>query len=587
MLFKLFSTSALVFGLALQAQAHTIISPALGVTGTPARSDVQRPSTASPCGNENIAQEIGGSTAVTAAADGTFTVTAQNFNAGQDGSRQVTAQVDATGTGKSFVAAKVTKNGDLAPTDVGTQQITAQLPANTKCAASGCLVAFKTAGGFGNCVVVKQGGAAATGANTNANATAATGTAAAGTASGAVATATDSNVNGSGNGATTANADQQPKHHHHDGQQQQQKRDVDVRAIGTRAARSFRELEESINIIMPQALPKVALPEGVESKHIPVRDLNIHYLSAGDPKSPLVVLLHGFPELCYSWRKVLVPLAQLGYFVVATDSRGYGRTTSLEEPEHTVKYEDDIAPYSMLNLAHDVVALVFALGHKTCAAVVGHDTTSVVMMSAPFTGPPALPFNVLENPPTPESNIPFWGLHAFLRAYFHMKSGDWAENDPHPISIAEAGGLPHYYIMPQDLTMADVVKDHLPSEDDVMKNTWLPESDLAIFTAEYQRTGFQGGLNRYRTARSLRWVGEIGLFAGKKIEVPAMFLSGKKDWGVYQIPGAAQKMKEEAWTKMVDEDFVLVEGAGHWVQQERPEEVVKQIGRFLKKAGSH
>lgn len=132
MIFKLLSASTLVFGLVLQTQAHAAISPALGVAGTPTRNDVQRPSTAQPCGNVNIAQTIGSTTPIVANADGSFTATITNFNAyvygyticlksvklnvtcsGQDGSRQVTAQVDDTATGKSFVAAQVTKNGDL------------------------------------------------------------------------------------------------------------------------------------------------------------------------------------------------------------------------------------------------------------------------------------------------------------------------------------------------------------------------------------------------------------------------------------------------------------------------------------------
>jgi len=390
--------------------------------------------------------------------------------------------------------------------------------------------------------------------------------------------------------------------------------------------------------IMSSALPKVDLPEGVASKYLVVRDLNVHYLSAGDPKAPLLILLHGFPELCYSWRKVLVPLAQLGYFVVATDSRGYGRTTNLTAPESVISYDDDIAPFSMLNLAHDVVALVFALGHKTCAAVIGHDFgspvaghaalirpdifKSVIFMSAPFNGPPSLPFDVINNPPSPESKTPFWvivdqylasldpprkhytayyttreangdminapqGLHAFLRSYFHQKSADWPANDPRPITIAEASQMPHYYIMPKDVTMADVVAKDVPTPEAIAQNTWLSESELAVFTAEYARTGFQGGLNKYRCLRNSRWVDEVGLFAGKKIEVPAMYLSGKKDWGVYQYPGAATKMKNEVCASMSDEDFVLVDGAGHWVQQEKPEEVVKHFARFLKAVHTH
>ncbi|KAH8084341.1 alpha/beta-hydrolase [Cristinia sonorae] len=386
---------------------------------------------------------------------------------------------------------------------------------------------------------------------------------------------------------------------------------------------------------MPKALPPVHLSPGIESKHIPVRDLNLHYLSSGDPASPLLILLHGFPELCYSWRRVIEPLARLGYFVVAPDSRGYGRTTSLDSPEKVVHYDDDIAPYSMLNLAHDVVALVYALGYRTCSAVIGHDFgspvaahvalirpdifKSVVMMSAPFTGPASLPFNVIDNPPTPESETPFWvladrylaqldpprkhytayfttpeantdmwnaprGLHTFLRGYFYMKSADWSQNDPHPISIAEAGSMPHYYIMPADLTMPQVVEHDVPSPDEVAQNTWLSDAELAVFTAEYARTGFQGGLNRYRCMRDTRWVNEVAIFADRKIEVPAMFLSGKKDWGVYQYPGAVTKMKDEVCANMADGDFVLVDGAGHWVQQEQPDEVVKHIARFLKKS---
>ncbi|THH13355.1 hypothetical protein EW146_g6853 [Bondarzewia mesenterica] len=161
--------SLLVLVFASQVHAHAAIAPALGVSGTPVRNDAQRPSTASPCGNVNIASTIDSSTAVPAAADGTFAATITNFNAGQDGSRQVTAQVDATGTGKTFAAAEVLTNGDLAPTSTGSQQLSVQLPSGAKCtggkAGNLCLASFTTAGGFGNCVVVSQGAAAATGGN--------------------------------------------------------------------------------------------------------------------------------------------------------------------------------------------------------------------------------------------------------------------------------------------------------------------------------------------------------------------------------------------------------------------------------------
>ncbi|KZT28000.1 hypothetical protein NEOLEDRAFT_1176170 [Neolentinus lepideus HHB14362 ss-1] len=166
--------SIVAAGLSMQVSAHAIIAPALGVSGTPVRNDVQRPSANSECGNVNVASTINTSTAITMTGN-TFTATVTNFNAGTDGSRQVTAKVDATGAGKTFVAATVTENGDKSPTNVGSQQVTVQMPAGAKCTGGTgkdlCLVSFTTAGGFGNCVVVKQG-AANNAAATNNNAAA-------------------------------------------------------------------------------------------------------------------------------------------------------------------------------------------------------------------------------------------------------------------------------------------------------------------------------------------------------------------------------------------------------------------------------
>ncbi|THH21604.1 hypothetical protein EUX98_g8335 [Antrodiella citrinella] len=237
MLFNLISASVLVFGLALQAQGHAIISPALGVTGTPVRNDVQQPSSAKECGNVNIASTLGSTTPIVANADGSFNATIQNFNAGKDGSRQVKAVVDGTATGKSFVAATVTKNGDLAPTNVGTQQLTVQLPANTKCTGGSskdsCLVSFTTAGGFGNCVVVQQkaAGATATKAASSASAASASASAAAGKGK------------GENDGHSANNAAAGHKSSSDNTSTCNQKRDE--RAVGTRAARTYREMEEA------------------------------------------------------------------------------------------------------------------------------------------------------------------------------------------------------------------------------------------------------------------------------------------------------------------------------------------------------
>jgi len=165
---KIWTSAALVLALALQVSAHAAISPALGVSGTPDRNNVKRPNANSPCGaGVNIANTIDTSTAVAADAAGSFNVVAISFNRGSDGSRQVTAKVDATGKGTKFVAMNVTTNGDAAPKDTGSQTVVASLPAGTKCTGgktgNKCLLQFVTSAGFGNCVVVSQGGAAAGG----------------------------------------------------------------------------------------------------------------------------------------------------------------------------------------------------------------------------------------------------------------------------------------------------------------------------------------------------------------------------------------------------------------------------------------
>ncbi|KAJ7244083.1 hypothetical protein C8J57DRAFT_1191611 [Mycena rebaudengoi] len=149
--------ASIMLALAAQASAHAVPVPVLGVQGAPKRSDVQRPSTAKPCGNGNLAA-IDTSTAVPLAADGTATFAVQNFNAGADGSTSVSVSVDASGKGTNFVAGTVTKNGNAKPTKVESDQVTISVPAGTKCtggaAGNLCLVSVKTTAGFGGCAVL-------------------------------------------------------------------------------------------------------------------------------------------------------------------------------------------------------------------------------------------------------------------------------------------------------------------------------------------------------------------------------------------------------------------------------------------------
>jgi pimeloyl-ACP methyl ester carboxylesterase len=373
------------------------------------------------------------------------------------------------------------------------------------------------------------------------------------------------------------------------------------------------------------------LPAGVRSRFVDgVNGLRMHLLEAGPekPGQPLLLLLHGFPELAFSWRQVMVPLAELGYHVVAPDQRGYGRTTGWN-----ATYDQDLRPYSMLNLARDAVALTFALGYRRAAAVIGHDFGSVVaswcaltrpdiyqrcaILSAPFAGPPRLAFGTaapgshraeltnatgdieadllrLARPrkhyqryyTTRPANHDMWrapeGVGTFLRAYFHYKSADWKGNKPHQLanfSADELAKMPTYYVMDRDQTMAETVRPFAPSATEIAGNQWLPDAEIGVYAEEYERTGFQGGLNWYRASLEPHLVADLTLFSGKAIGVPSMFIAGQSDWGTYQIPGALEIMRERAFTHMTG--VCLVPRAGHWVQQEQPEAVVEHLQALL------
>ena len=371
------------------------------------------------------------------------------------------------------------------------------------------------------------------------------------------------------------------------------------------------------------------LPEGVRSRFVNnVNGLRIHVLEAGfeTPNRPALLLLHGFPELAYSWRNVMKPLADAGYHVFAPDVRGYGRTTGWDS-----NYDGDLTPFRSLNKVRDALGLVYAFGYDSVDAVIGHDAgsplagwcavtrpdifKSVVMMSAPFSGTPSIPRDysdsrtsgdreispdiyddmaALTRPrkhyqryyQTRGANNDMWnaeqGLSNFIRGYYHYKSADWVENKPYRLAgrtAEEWAKMPTYYIMDLNMNMAETVALHMPSDREVSRNTWLPESALAVYTEEYGRTGFQGGLNGYRMGSSGIGRAEQQLYAGKTIDQPSMFISGASDWGTYQSPGNFERMQERACTDM--REVHLVEGAGHWVQQEQAEETSRLLLNFL------
>jgi pimeloyl-ACP methyl ester carboxylesterase len=379
----------------------------------------------------------------------------------------------------------------------------------------------------------------------------------------------------------------------------------------------------------PVTLADIPLRAGIRSRHVHgINGLTMHVLEAGfeTKDRPCVLLLHGFPELAYSWRKVMPPLAAAGFHVVAPDQRGYGRTTGWD-----ADYDGDLSSFRILNIVRDALGLVFALGHRSVAAVVGHDFgspvaaycalarpdvfRSVVMMSAPFAGTPALAFDTTDKPqpaqapsrpgflddlaalPRPRKHYHWYyserdandnmrnapqGQHEFLRAYYHHKSADWKQNQPFRLaawSAAELAKLPTYYVMDLDKGMAETVAAEMPSASEIAACQWLADDELRVYGTEYARTGFQGGLQWYRCRTVGTPNADLELFSGRTIDVPSCFIAGASDWGVYQKPGDLEQMQAGACTQM--RGCHLIPGAGHWVQQEQPERVGELLLAFL------
>lgn len=311
---------------------------------------------------------------------------------------------------------------------------------------------------------------------------------------------------------------------------------------------------------------------------IATNGLRMHVTEAG--AGPLVVLCHGFPELAYSWRHQLPALAAAGFHAVAPDQRGYGKT---DRPE-------PIEAYHLLNLTADIVGLVQALGHDQ-AVVVGHDWGSPVAWTCALLRPdvfravallsvPYLQRNWHDPRPTDLMRM-IAGAGEFYQLYFqepgraetdlgadvrrtmtlmlYGASGDappekrWRPVFPKGERPLDAGAMP----------------DRLPA--------WLTEADLDFFTAEFARTGFRGGLNWYRNLD--RWWELTHFLCGATIRQPSLFVAGEHD-AVIDMYRPAYDALEQTMPGLRGK--VLLPGAGHWVQQERPDDVNRLLVEFVR-----
>ena len=306
-------------------------------------------------------------------------------------------------------------------------------------------------------------------------------------------------------------------------------------------------------------------------RYLNVNGLRMHVAEQG--QGPLVVLCHGWPELGRSWRHQLPALAAAGFRAVAPDMRGYGQTDA----------PSDVAAYSILHLVGDVVALVAALGEQK-AYVVGHDWGSTVAWNAAAMRPDLFPAVVGMSVPArarsaaaPLETLRSRGHGDFYWIYFQEPGVAEAEFERDPesslrrlmLSSKRENGLR----VPAGKGFLD------GSVDPGTLPAWFTQEDLAALACEYRRTGFRGGLNWYRNI-DRNW--ELSApFAGVKIHQPALFIAGTRDAVIHgpmgeaalaQLPEVVPGLRRK----------VLLEGAGHWINEERADDVNAELIRFLR-----
>ncbi len=323
---------------------------------------------------------------------------------------------------------------------------------------------------------------------------------------------------------------------------------------------------------MAQPAPAAA----VTHRLVPSPAGRIHVVEQGS--GPLVLLVHGFPESWYSWRHQLPVLAAAGYRAVALDVRGYGRSSK----------PGDVAAYRMLELVEDNVAVVHALGERT-AVIVGHDWGATIAANSALVRPEvfravgllSVPYAPRGGPRPSEVFARMGGEEEFYVRYFQEPGRAEAEIEPDV-----RGWLAGFYAalsadtMPPDgapdphfVSRGGRLRDRFPAD---RLPAWLSTDDLDVYAAEFERTGLSGALNRYRNM-DRDWEDLAG-FDGAPITQPSLFAGGALDasttWMADAVAAYPVTLPGLVSSRVLD-------GCGHWIQQERRDEVNEILTGWL------
>ncbi|KAL9407755.1 hypothetical protein AB3S75_046323 [Citrus x aurantiifolia] len=320
-----------------------------------------------------------------------------------------------------------------------------------------------------------------------------------------------------------------------------------------------------------------SMEEDIQHKVVNVNGINMHVAEKG--QGPLILFIHGFPLLWYSWRHQITALATLGYRAVAPDLRGYGDTDAPAE----------VSSYTCLHLVGDVIALLDAVAaDQEKVFVVGHDwgaliawylclfrpdrVKALVNLSVVFNprNPNMKPLQVFkavygddyyicrfQEPGEIEAEFAQMGTKTVLKEFLTYRN-------PGPLFLPKGKGFGH----PPDARIA------LPS--------WLSEEDVKYYASKYEKAGFTGGINYYRNIE-LNWE-LLAPWTGAQIKVPVKFIVGDLDL-TYNAPGTKDYINKGGFKKAVPllEEVIVMEGVGHFINEEKPDEVNKHIYNFFQK----
>ncbi len=316
----------------------------------------------------------------------------------------------------------------------------------------------------------------------------------------------------------------------------------------------------------------------ISQRTVAVNGVELHVHEAGEQGAPVVVLSHGFPELGYSWRHQMVPLADAGYHVLAPDQRGYGRSSR----------PDAITDYDITHLTDDLLGLLDDVGASD-AVFVGHDWGAFIVWNMSLLHPDrtrgvcgmSVPFAPRGPMPPVQLMRQMFADNFFYIVYFQepgvadaelsadpertmrrLLCGTKLDNAADPNALAEAfanDGRGFVERMPDPEGLPD----------------WLTQAELDHYVEEFRHSGYTGGLNWYRNFdRNWELTPQL---AGAKVTVPSLFIGGAQDPVLVMMPVTTM----DGWLED-HRGTVLVDDAGHWVQQEKPAEVNAALLTFLK-----